>query len=264
MAAVSSLLFCSFAIATNGIRFQSSWFVLLGVSLLGIPLGIFYLLCTELLTAWMPNNAGLAVGLGQPAFAMGSILFSGCFNSLVHSLRTANAVRLSGLLLDVPVLFASFLVSWPGTQICEEECGDQEIGYTEQASDSTKEEVRGENIQLAVLLRSSCFWLYMLGVFCSQTGFATVPFFFDMGTSFGSRLENVILLFQIVNTAGTLSRLCGGILADSLPIPIGKNGTKTLMVILPALQTLAFLSLGIVTNGRTSFWIFVVASFFCW
>jgi len=260
LTAVSSFFFCGFAIAGNGIRYQSPWSIVIGVSLLGIPLGIFYLLCTELLTAWMPNNAGLAVGLGQAAFGLGTTVFSGLFSALTNWYGTYNAVWLSGFILGIPVILATFLVSWPECQMCDEEFSAQEMGYTSLSSHPDDCEILGEKLPLAVLSSSSSFFLYIVIVFCSQTGFAMVPFFFDMGTSFGSELDNVILLFQIANIVGTLARLLGGILADFLSIPTGNNGAKTLMSVLLGLQALAFLSLGIATNFKNSFWVFILAS----
>jgi len=144
----------------------------------------------------MPNHVGLAVGLGQAAFGLGTIMFSGLFSSLTHWYGTDNAVWLSGFILGVPVLFATFLLSWPESQLCDEECGEQEMAYTPISSHPTDHTVQGEKIRLAVLSRSSSF------------------------------------LF----------------------------GAKTLMTVLLALQTLAFLSLGLATYHSDTFWIFVLAS----
>lgn len=247
----SSLFFFSFALAAAGVRHANSALVTIGVILLGIPLGTFYFLCTELLGAWVPRRRGLAVGCGQASFGLGTIVFSTVFSVLVHQLGAATAIWCAGMLLGIPALLATMFLSWPKSSPIP---GDVECRSNEIRMDSS---MAGRKVELKALLRDPPFWQYLALVFCSQTGFAMVPFFFEMGDSYGGKPSTVVLFFQICNAIGTAARLGSGMLSDMLSSG-STSGARKLMIILLALQTMAFGALALTHESR--FTVFAICS----
>lgn len=242
---IGALSFLGFALAATGVRQNQPTSLTLGVVLLGIPLGVFYFLCTELLGAWLPKHRGLAVGCGQAAFGLGTIVFSAVFDELVHHFGACAAITIAGFLLGFPAMVAAAVSSWPANCYSD----DVECGKSESECDSflsnLDEQPGSEVVPIKTLFRDISFWQYLIVVFCSQAGFAMVPFFFEMGTAYNLSTTNTIVLFQVCNALGTVARLGGGVISDVLAGSNGLGGARKLMILLLGVQSLGFLVLAV-------------------
>lgn len=194
----------------------------------------------------MPGSAGLGVGLGQMSFGTGTIVFSGVFHGLMTHFGRG-AIVISSLLLSIPTFALSFFVSYPETigAILSKQKEDTE----KEASPLVKE--AGVKLPPRILLREPSFLLYILIVFTAQAGFAFMPLFFKLGTSFGRSLELVVMLFQVASLLSTAARLGAGILVDKFSFGAdGKfsSGSKNLLQVLFALQSALFVVLIALSN----------------
>ena len=258
LTAIGGFFFFSFLLASYGVQARNGFSIVIGVTLLGIPLGIFYMLSTALNSVWMHRNPGLGVGLAQGAFGLGTIVFSSVFDKLIRIFGNSSSIWVSGLILGVPTLIAAQVVRWPNQSAALEAEKDVE---SEQLYSSDESDA-GEKIAFSELYHESTFWVYMAIVFCSQTGFALVPFFFEIAFSFGIQQERAVLLFQIANAVGTSWRLLGGVISDALSVRNTRIGSKFLLIILLCAQSLSFgcLAIASVFQFKWSCALFAISS----
>lgn len=202
-----------------------------------------FLVPLELLAAWMPNRPGLAVGCGQTAFGLGTMFFSGVFESFIARFGVIYAVYLSVVVLMAPGLLVSFLLQWPPLE--------QRSSHQSSAESSDGAEAEVRTITLRKLLRLSMFWLCVFSIMVSQTGFVFISYFFQIGLSFNQSMHSLVKVFEIISFLSAFSRSFTGMLADCFKWGRGffSLGSKNVMVCALASQTLLFVMLIIFSNS---------------
>lgn len=164
----------------------------------------------------MPHCPGLAIGIGQMSFGIGTIAFSGIFEQLTKTLGTVPAIHASALALATATWLTVPFMQWPAGADTPKECVNTQT-------------FKGVKISTKRLPFLRDFWLYMGTVFTSQVGFALVPFYFEMSADFGVSQQRAVLLFQLTNSVTTVARLCAGALAD-------RYGSRRLIFVLLGFQ----------------------------
>lgn len=199
-----------------------------------------YLVAVELLAAWNPDHPGLAVGLGQMSFGLGSIIYNSVFTRLLTHTTVSTTLISSAAVLAVPTAIAAFFLEWPSKHVLHP--FEEFINNSYDASDS---EVSSVSIPLKKLVLLLPFWFYVLAVLGAQAGFAFIPFFFKISHTFKAPLENIIASFDILFLISTIFRPFAGILADSLKLGTGQLsiGSKNMMFLLLFMQMVMFMLL---------------------
>lgn len=195
-----------------------------------------YLISLELLAAWSPARPGLAVGLGNLAYGLGTIAFSGLFEYLLERVKCSTALFITGIALVFFSAPSIALLSWP----CKK-CSTQG-GFPESYADVDDE---GELISWRKLPFLIPFWHYVLAIFAGQTGYAFIPYFFNIGRSFGMSSTTVIRSYQIAITCSTVFRLLVGVLSDCLKWGNGffSIGSKNVTLLLFIMQSFSYIAL---------------------
>lgn len=212
---------------------------------------IVYLAGIELLAAWSPHRPGLAVGLGQMGFGLGSIIYTILFNALLDAFPVTTALYISAVFLTLPVALSVPFLKWPESS---------QKSHSHRGNDAN---VIGEGqvIPWLSLLSVPLFWYYIGTVCALQAPFALIPFFFKVGLSFGANMKVLVACFDVVFLGSTLLRPVAGVLADSLKVGRGcfAMGSKNLMGLLLIVQITFFMILLAVTYIE-SFAGYVIAS----
>lgn len=254
LSSIGALCFFTMALAAIGVTERSPFFLRTAVLLQGVPFGIYYLVCLELLAAWVPSRPGLAVGIGQMSFGLGSIFFSSFFEYLLQRFQCSTTFLIAAMVLGVPSAANVFLMEWP----CEDESAEEtESDFTDRTNR------QGTVISWRKLPLFLPFWYYVLSILAGQVGFAFIPYFFKIGSSFGQSTDAVVLSFQIAILCSTIARPFLGLLADALKWGSGpfSHAAKNLTFLLLATQLAALL--GLVSFSTSSNFIgFVVCSCF--
>eukprot|EP00177_Eucheuma_denticulatum_P006391 GFKZ01011665.1.p1 GENE.GFKZ01011665.1~~GFKZ01011665.1.p1 ORF type:complete len:542 (+),score=39.02 GFKZ01011665.1:303-1928(+) len=259
---LGSFPYVMLGISPLGIAWQSSFILQFIVSLQAIPLGLYYVICLEILAACSPSRPGLLIGTGQLAFGLGGLTFAAIFHSLVEHFDIKSMFRISGTVLFLPSLLSSIFLSWPhNDQAVRPDTESLWNTFTTQEQHKLIERKLDSPIPWKRLLVLKSFWCYMIIIMAAQSGFAFYPYFFKIGMSFGFSDAAVVGYFQIVLFISTVLRPLGGIMSDSLRWGGGRFsvGPRNTMVVLLLFQIIMFAAL-IQVSYNVDFFGFVVAT----
>lgn len=251
---ISTFSFASLGVATYGAANSVAWALYFGVGMQAFPLAIVFLLGTEILLAWFPQQAGLAVGCGQSAFGIGTIILTEVFSVLIRTYDHVTAIFLASAILTCGAVFPTIFLRWPGEgEVNDAAKTDQEEQPLLQTSTPT------DKIPMQRLLMLRDFWLYIFAVFTTSTSYMLNPYYFKLGGLFNKPMGTLVLLFNLSNLAATLCGLFGTALTDVVKFGSGYffSGAKNLMILFMIMQTLLFLQMIAVSNSM-NFWGFIV------
>ena len=197
-----------------------------------------YLISLEALASWFPNNPGLAVGLGHMSFGIGTIVSASIFDMFISRFGIVNAFFLSGFLMFIPTLLVSFCLDWPErTREFDFWSGDELkkiLDYDENKISSWRE-----------LVGIPQFWLFCVTLLCAQGAYSIIPYFYAIGISFGSSMDTLVRLSQIMNFASFSTRLLVGCVTDHFKMKKGffAMGSKNILMAVLSLQSICCLLL---------------------
>lgn len=242
-----------------GIAWQNISLIQFLVAVQAIPLGIYYVICLEILAACSPSRPGLLIGTGQLAFGLGGLAFAALFHSLLEHFDIKAVFRIAGTVLFLPSLLSSIFLSWPDHDHSDAE--HIEDAFTTQEQHKLIERKRQSPISWKNLLLLRTFWCYIIVIMAAQAGFAFYPYFFKIGMSFGFSEAVVVNYFQVALFVSTILRPLGGVMSDSLRWGNGRFavGPRNAMVVLLLFQIIMFTGL-IWVSYNGDFFGFVVAT----
>lgn len=208
-----------------------------------------YILALELLATWSPSRPGLAVGVGHLGFGLGTIAFAEFFEVLLKHFPCGIAFAITSGILLISSISSIAWISWP--------CEPRNF-QTVQSEGNDAIEGQCEVISLKKLPFIQLFWYYVLAIFAGQTGFAFIPYFFDIGRSFGRSSSTVVRSYQLATACATVFRLVSGFLSDILKRNDGfySIGSKNVTLLLFILQFLSYVFLIVFSRGL-NYWGFV-------
>lgn len=211
-----------------------------------------FLLSLELLTAWSPVHPGLAVGIGQMAFGLGSIFAAAVYEELINRLGVIQAIIVSTAVLSIVSSVLSCFLIWPAPSSCGERHEDREQDLTMQCT---------LPLSFQNLLQIPSFWLYISCLFSTQIGFLFIPYYFNIGLSFGKPMHVVIKSYETMFLAATLLRPVIGVMCDNFKFGTQEfsMGSKNVAVLMLFAQGLFFLLLIPISN-HGSYIGFVIAT----
>lgn len=188
-----------------------------------------YLVALELLAVWNPQCKGFATGIGQMMFGLGSMAYAVIYDGLVSSFNFSGALTLTAVILSLPIVLLTFLLSLPPRQPTHD-------------SIETPSPHVSLSSSIFNLVGSQSFWLYVLSAFGAQAGFAFIPFFPKLSTGFQITSSTATAAFDLIFLVTSLLRPVAGVLIDCLGIGNGafSMGSKNLMCLLLGFQMLLF------------------------
>lgn len=254
---ISSLCYSAFALAAAATALSSPILIRIAIALQSVPLGINYLLNTEVLVAWFPHIPGFIVGCALLTYGAGTILQSWAFNTVIEAMGCAKALYATALGLTVPSLLVSAFISWPSNEHSQQT----------QAPPESEPLLSGGGGDGSIKLPWSrlrslgSFWLYVIIVFTGGAPYALISFFFKLGHVFGKSSTLMVSIFQVVAVLCTLLGLMAGWATDVMRFGNGyfRSGAKNLAILTMAVQVVLFLAM-IPLSNNGNFWGFVLVA----
>lgn len=189
----------------------------------------------ELLAVWVPHRPGLAVGIGQMMFGVGSIVGSSIFKYLAQNYATSDALYVTAAILSLPSAAVTPFLQWPPLR----------YQHHSKANESNTIVTSPAPLSWKRLSFMPSFWLYVATIFCLQAGYVFIAYYFEIGRTFGTDLGSLVASFQAANALGTILRPLSGALIDILKSGDGffSIGSKNIIIILYLVQMASFASL---------------------
>lgn len=179
------------ALAAPGIKLTSPSLIATAAAVQAVPLGVYYLLATEMLIVWMPDRTGLAVGVGNTAFGLGSIFSAWVFDRLLDMMNVQYAMVCTAGAVACIMGISSPLLVWP-------ESSEKEEGYDEEEI-SLLNGISARKLGWRRLVKLPSFWLYIMAVLTAGASYAFIPYFFKLGLQFGVGRRPLLILFQLAS-----------------------------------------------------------------
>lgn len=110
------LAFTSLSFVAYGIQTTNASLIRLSATFLSFPLGIIYLLATEILMVWNPSRPGLTTGFGQMALSMGCVFISSFYNHLINTRGCVQTFYIVSVLFSAVSCVPALLLRWPDRQ----------------------------------------------------------------------------------------------------------------------------------------------------
>lgn len=209
-----------------------------------------YLTCLQVLIVWFPNNSGVAVGVGNAAFGLGTVGLTELFSILIARTSHVTAIYLASAILGAGAVLPAMLMRLPSRH---------EIPVPEEQSSLLQEHDREERLPWYTLARLPNFWFYIFAVFSTSVTYMLNPYYFKLGQLFNRPLDELVLYFNISNLVATFCGLFITALTDVAGFGTGFffSGSRNIMTVFMMVQALVLL-LSIIVNNTLNFTAFVV------
>lgn len=235
-----SISYACLSLVAYGIQNTNAILIRCSATAMAVPLGVIYLLASELLMVWNPSKQGLATGFGQMALSCGSIIISSLYfflNSLFGCVVTFYLLSIVfPLISGIPVL----LMHWPSNQYTSpkfennsnSECSETSCFFREQS-------VRLPWRKLRAL---PSFWLFLFVSFSSAVPFALLTFFFKIGYVFQQPSAHLLRYFQTSTLLSSVFSVFTIFLTDLVRLRSSFffSGAKNLLIAMLIAQSLLY------------------------
>lgn len=253
---VIAMSFACLSFVAYGIQTTNAVLIRITATFLSFPLGIIYLLATEVLMVWNPSRPGLTTGLGQMALSAGCILISSFYDRLISSRGCVQTFYIMAVMFCLISSFPMFMLRWPDRQHLLEQGSDSLLDPLDDCDLLATENVRIPWQKLSTL---PIFWLFLFIVFTSAAPFALLAFFFKIGHVFLVPSSQILRHFQTVTVLSSCVSVLLIFLTDYARFGSRyfSSGAKNILTIMFILQSVLFIML-IPLSISSNFTMFIV------
>lgn len=250
--------FALLALAAVGVALHVVWLVAAGAIALALPLGVLSVLSVTHILAWMPGAAGLAVALVNVAVGLGSMAAAALFQLLLDVLPVPHALAVAAAALAVFAAMPSALLHMPAGD-AELEMGLKDVADTSLMDTGMTTEMGGVDDEMEFprvswreLAGVKAFWVYVICVASCGAAFPLVPYFFQIGSAFGTKSSVLLRWFQGGTLLSIVFNLGSLTLSDVARTRTGpfSSGARNLAAVIFIAQSVAFVVLARVSKAE--------------
>lgn len=207
-----------------------------------------FLIGTQMLLWWAPNQAGLAVGIGQVFECLGTVLSMQAFHCLTATFGVSRALIITGPLLSLLSLIPAMLSRIPNARDVHPRSMHAERGYEDSCFQCCG---KGVKLHWSVIIGLRDFWLYVFIVFSGGVSYCFNPFFFKLGVLFKQPTSTLVRIYQAIDIGSSLICFIAAASVDRLRTGVGFwfSGARNLIMLFMLLQCSLFFALTFMTSN---------------
>lgn len=260
----ASLGYLTMALAVPAIHYRgqiSVWLLRAAAVPLAVPTGVAYMTGIHTLLSWLPTRPALAMSFCSASYGMSQFVLAPLLSVAILELGVEVTLLWTAVIMCVITIVTLCSVRYPsweesihiassippvtGNEMSQGSEGDALIPSDDQASSSLSK------VDWKSIFCSRSFAIYMLVLLFGRAAYALLPFFFELGASFGVPAHVVVIMFQVLSACAIVYSFLSNALIDNLS-QSGQSVVQQAFVAIFIFQAFLFLCLYIFSATKWS------------